>query len=62
MVFTYAEIRSIIYMSTCDYNFKYGWWCSREKKHDGPCALRPKWWNLTRFAREYRKFERELGK
>lgn len=23
----------------CDYSFKAGWWCSRSKGHDGPCAL-----------------------
>lgn len=30
----------------CDYQMKRGWWCSRRYKHDGPCALRPRWWNF----------------
>mgnify|MGYP000894987448 CR=1 FL=1 len=30
----------------CFYNFKRGWWCSREGAHSGPCALRPKFWNI----------------
>ena len=47
---------------TCNYNFKRGWWCSRAIDHSGPCALRPNWWNFTKFARQYRKFERGLGK
>lgn len=46
----------------CYYKFKFGWWCSREGGHDGPCALRPNWWNFSRFARKYRKFERSIGK
>lgn len=24
-----------------------GWWCSRDIAHLGPCALRPRWWNLV---------------
>jgi hypothetical protein len=24
---------------SCDYNFKPGWSCSRDKGHKGPCAL-----------------------
>jgi len=32
-----------------------GWWCSRTAGHRGPCAARPCWWNLTPFARRYRK-------
>lgn len=28
----------------CDRNFRRGWWCSAERGHDGPCALRPRWW------------------
>lgn len=31
----------------CDRNFKRGWWCSRQRGHSGPCALRPKWWNIA---------------
>lgn len=27
--------------------WKRGWWCSRDWPHDGPCALRPRWWNVT---------------
>lgn len=23
-----------------------GWWCSRDRGHDGPCAAHPCWWNL----------------
>jgi hypothetical protein len=23
-----------------------GWWCSYPFRHDGPCPLRPTWWNL----------------
>lgn len=26
--------------------WKRGWWCSRTWPHDGPCALRARWWNL----------------
>ena len=26
--------------------FKRGWWCSIPWPHEGPCALRPNWWNL----------------
>lgn len=22
----------------------WGWYCTREVFHDGPCALHPKWW------------------
>lgn len=27
--------------ATCNYDFKEGWWCSQEKGHPSPCALRP---------------------
>lgn len=30
----------------CAYRMKRGWFCSRRRWHTGPCALRPKWWNL----------------
>lgn len=30
-------------MKRCDYNKFPGWICSRERKHDGPCALRTYW-------------------
>lgn len=23
-----------------------GWWCARRDRHTGPCALRPRRWNL----------------
>lgn len=36
-----------------------GWRCNLDRHHDGPCPLRPYWWNMTKFAREYRKFERK---
>lgn len=25
----------------CNYDQPEGWWCSRDRDHDGPCALRP---------------------
>lgn len=25
----------------------HGWWCSRRRGHSGPCAARPRWWNLA---------------
>lgn len=31
----------------CDYNVKRGWRCGRGFLHGGPCALRPRWWNLS---------------
>ncbi len=34
---------------------KRGWWCSRALMHEGPCALRPHWWNVSKYARRYRK-------
>ena len=24
----------------------WGWRCTRRSGHDGPCALKPRWWNL----------------
>lgn len=39
----------------CLYDFKPGWWCSREWRHEGPCALRPRWWNWSKFAMQYRR-------
>jgi hypothetical protein len=30
----------------CNRRFKRGWWCSRARGHEGPCALRPRWWNV----------------
>lgn len=38
----------------CDYNFKRSWRCIREKGHDGPCGLIPKWWNMSHDAWLYR--------
>lgn len=38
----------------CVTNFKFGWWCSRTYCHEGPCALRPRWWNLGPSALRYR--------
>lgn len=38
------QIRAIT--GGCDYRFKRGWWCSRDRGHDGPCALRPVPWRL----------------
>lgn len=38
----------------CRYHFKPGWWCSGKWMHMGPCSLRPKWWNVSRFAMRYR--------
>lgn len=31
---------------TCNYHMKRGWRCLRSRNHDGPCALRPRWWNV----------------
>lgn len=31
-----------------------GWRCFRGR-HDGPCALRPRWWNRSRMARAVRR-------
>lgn len=38
----------------CNYQFKRSWWCSRQLAHGGPCALRPRWWNLPVWVRLYR--------
>jgi hypothetical protein len=35
--------------AACERNWKRGWWCSRTAHHNGPCALRPRWWNLRWF-------------
>lgn len=58
-------------MSDCKYDFKRGWWCSREWRHEGACALRPYWWNfrafwnyywyIIRFERETRSFWCKIG-
>lgn len=40
------QIRAITGAGGCDYRFKRGWWCSRDRGHDGPCALRPTFWNV----------------
>jgi hypothetical protein len=42
-------------MTNCRYDFKKGWWCSRDFRHSGPCALRPRWWNWAEDARRYRR-------
>ena len=35
------------YEKKCQYGLKRGWRCSRQWRHEGPCALRPRWWNLV---------------
>ena len=39
----------------CVYGMKRGWWCRRERWHDGPCALLPRWWNWSSDARMFRQ-------
>lgn len=41
--------------TNCAWNNKNDWWCSRERFHEGPCALRPRflfhpilWWRMGR--------------
>lgn len=24
----------------------FGWYCTREIGHTGPCAAKPRWWNI----------------
>jgi hypothetical protein len=31
--------------SKCD-KARFGWWCSRKPGHAGPCAAKPRWWNI----------------
>lgn len=31
-----------------------GWWCSREPSHSGPCAARPKWYNIKGWIIMYK--------
>lgn len=31
----------------CEINFKRGWFCTRGVHATGPCALVPKWWNIS---------------
>lgn len=34
-------------MTRCGTDHEWaGWWCSRDRGHPGPCALRPRWWNV----------------
>ncbi len=40
------QIRNITGGRACDYRMKRGWWCSRDRGHDGPCALRPVPWRF----------------
>lgn len=35
------KVRLLPFAVTCDYDMKPDWWCSRERNHLGPCALRP---------------------
>ena len=37
---------SAVFRGPCWYNMEAGWWCSRGSAHQGPCALRPRWWNI----------------
>lgn len=40
----------------CTRNFKKGWKCIiSHDSLDEPCGLIPKWWNWSKYAREYRK-------
>lgn len=34
-------------MTTCRRTPPLGYKCTRALYHDGPCALEPKWWNVT---------------
>lgn len=59
----------------CDYDAFPGWWCSRLKDHDGPCALRPitpprhrsrrkrdqlrRWWHNLQCALTEHKWEHQ---
>lgn len=31
----------------CKRKMKKGWYCVRTQHDSGPCALRPRWWNIA---------------
>lgn len=41
--------------SKCHAKNKIGWVCIRADHVTGPCGLIPRWWNMSKDARRYRK-------